>query len=881
MAEYRGRWSAENTRLRKLLRDFILRYKRNNPGKPINTKTLGDKIGEIWGLDRKKGQYPTHKLSNLRRNSPELFAGIKVVESPHASFNLNTWSSHEGVRNSLKSFIDRFKKNNPREPIGTKTLANKVKEIWKLKDDLVSSKKLSSLRKYNPEIFAGLTVLDSRITFSPANELYRENATFREFFKDNFPERKWEELKEQSGLKGRSLKKTAYENYLRHVERKKVIPKNYIRLDAFAKEMGLNPNTLKTQRSSNTAVNKILEDLFDSKTFGKDVYYKTPTEETKATFKKLYRDVILESRKVMTLKKQTGSVAPIKAIYKELLRDVNATPHELAEAIYGNSKATTLRNIGNDASKLTEVLTGSRHIPGFKFPSMVVTQDILANILTPGSTFFNYGNNERRNAMMRERDELLKTRGDKLKQLRTKLLVPGKHLDETMGLAATYKRAPGYSELAQSIDPAINMLKGNTIDAEFSRLFEKVLAGKEGSGTFRGTKYNNLREHINLFNKASRDFQKAHGVDTPLVEYQPNKKLLAKDFVKNFKYLSPEAAVNVQELADKGIALKSKAMPMGEMVKRLFNSINTSSLSEKKRVAIAFGCRGAAEGGRIGYALGSATMNCINAKLTNDPVQSSMKLKATEGIGKVRGAATNFLKLLGRGGLKAAPLAALAAVGAAAEPLVKQFISDDPNTYLTNENQMKGMLLATIEGETPKVDEEILKWQTPALGAATAAGAIPGAGEVYRSRRGLPPNIPGKYGAANKFIGPMEKGVGPARAALGIKGVLGKALGASFSPLAVAATLPMTIAAQKSGGTDYSDIATDPLNWMGPAFASTGAEMATRGIKNPMLLKALRMGMSPRTLSLVSRRFGLPGLAISAGMWGYDKWKNRSINDED
>jgi len=39
--------------------------------------------------------------------------------------------------------------------------------------------------------------------------------------------------------------------------------------------------------------------------------------------------------------------------------------------------------------------------------------------------------------------------------------------------------------------------------------------------------------------------------------------------------------------------------------------------------------------------------------------------------------------------------------------------------------------------------------------------------------------------------------------------------------------------------------------------------------------------MSPRTLSLVSRRFGLPGLAVSAGMWGYDKWKNRSVNDED
>ena len=222
--------------------------------------------------------------------------------------------------------------------------------------------------------------------------------------------------------------------------------------------------------------------------------------------------------------------------------------------------------------------------------------------------------------------------------------------------------------------------------------------------------------------------------------------------------------------------------------------------------------------------------------------------------------------------MKAAPFAALAAVGAGVEPLVKKFIADDPDTYLTNENQMKGMLLATIEGETPKVDEEILKYEIPTLGAATAAGAIPGAREVYRTRQGIPPN---------KFVGPMQKGVGPVRAALGIKGVLGKALGASFSPLAVAATLPIKVAAQKEGGTDLGDIATDPMNWMGPAFASTGAEMATKGIKNPMVLKALRLGMSPRALRLVSSRFGLPGLMITGGMWGYDKWKNRSVNDED
>ena len=171
---------------------------------------------------------------------------------------------------------------------------------------------------------------------------------------------------------------------------------------------------------------------------------------------------------------------------------------------------------------------------------------------------------------------------------------------------------------------------------------------------------------------------------------------------------------------------------------------------------------------------------------------------------------------------------------------------------------MKGMLLATIEGETPKVDEELLKWQYPGM-AASAAAAIPGSSALMKARK--------------------AKGFGTPRAALG---PVGKFLAGTFSPLGVAATLPISIAAQRKGGTEWGDIATDPLNWMAPAFASTGARMATRGMApTGILAKALRMGMSPRTLSLVSRRFGMPGLAISAGMWGYDKWKNRSVNDED
>jgi hypothetical protein len=252
---------------------------------------------------------------------------------------------------------------------------------------------------------------------------------------------------------------------------------------------------------------------------------------------------------------------------------------------------------------------------------------------------------------------------------------------------------------------------------------------------------------------------------------------------------------------------------------------------------------------RVGCADG-----CLAAVAKNEPGKITRVLETLPA--KARG----FLSLLGRGGLKVAPYAAIAAIGAAAEPLVKQFRNDDPSTYMTDVDQQKGVLLSLVEQETPKVDEEILKWQYPGQ-IAGAAAAVPGSKAVYRARK-----LPFKERAA----------MGPVRAALG---PVGKVLAGTFSPLAVAASLPIGIAAQRKGGTDWSDIATDPLNWVGPAFAGAGAEMATKGVRNPLLLKALRLGMSPGALRIGSRFLGLPGLALTAGLWGYDKWKNRDRDD--
>ena len=163
-----------------------------------------------------------------------------------------------------------------------------------------------------------------------------------------------------------------------------------------------------------------------------------------------------------------------------------------------------------------------------------------------------------------------------------------------------------------------------------------------------------------------------------------------------------------------------------------------------------------------------------------------------------------------------------------------------------------------VEAETPKVDQEILKWQYPGM-AGAAAAAIPGSSAMMKARK--------------------AKGFGLPRQALG---PVGKFLAGTFSPLGIAATLPISVAAQVKGGSEIEDIATDPFNWLAPAFASSGARMATRGMApTGILAKAIRMGMSPATLRAGSRFLGMPGLALSAGLTGYDWWKNRGKDKDD
>ena len=71
-----------------------------------------------------------------------------------------------------------------------------------------------------------------------------------------------------------------------------------------------------------------------------------------------------------------------------------------------------------------------------------------------------------------------------------------------------------------------------------------------------------------------------------------------------------------------------------------------------------------------------------------------------------------------------------------------------------------------------------------------------------------------------------------------------------------------------------AEIATNPLNYLGPAFAGSLSKEATR-FAGPKISNIMRLGISPTALKTVSRRFGLPGLGISAGISAYEMYQNK------
>ena len=237
---------------------------------------------------------------------------------------------------------------------------------------------------------------------------------------------------------------------------------------------------------------------------------------------------------------------------------------------------------------------------------------------------------------------------------------------------------------------------------------------------------------------------------------------------------------------------------------------------------------------------------CVE-RVAQEPEKFANKFKnltAESGpLARIKNASINFLKSPG-----VKTFGAGAAIGTAVG-LVKEFRNDDPTTYLSNEDQQKSMLVDMV---TQPISEDmtrpdILDYQLPAVGASLAASTALGAPSTIKASR-------------SRGLGVEKKGL------IRTGGrVLGRGLGIAASPGVLAPLAALDITRQVSEGDSLEDIATDPLNYLYPAFADQTPKI-TRGLPSTFR-KFARLGLSKPALRLLSRA-GIGGFAASAAIQG-------------
>ena len=277
-------------------------------------------------------------------------------------------------------------------------------------------------------------------------------------------------------------------------------------------------------------------------------------------------------------------------------------------------------------------------------------------------------------------------------------------------------------------------------------------------------------------------------------------------------------------------------------------------------------------------ALGGSIDSCVET-IKKDPVGSAEKINNiktnNKSIQELKGVAQRVLNVLPKTGTVGKVAVGTAGVGLALSGL--RFNPEKGEIVTTNNDKKadQNQILEYVKDNPLKV--------AAGTSLGFAAEEIPGA---YRTARGVGER------------GPLPKGKGRIRSALGISGALRPVLTTFGTPLVTGLFEGAIGAKRLEDGETMTDVLTDPL---GPALGVSLMEPLSKlsgvvrdapkrtmleGAKNYFNLsnvgaarpgitgQILRMGMSPRTIAGASRFLGLPGVVLGAGLAGYDAYKN-------
>ena len=279
---------------------------------------------------------------------------------------------------------------------------------------------------------------------------------------------------------------------------------------------------------------------------------------------KPYKNKIIKTPAAERIEKSRGAFFKkrkpfIQAIADAFIADPDATPEEIAEAMYGTKN---FRN-ATSAQKLDYLKEMSRNVEQFvevygnpKTPKPITKDlksipvkklgDILDNIARNASAF-GYGQTAVTNLQFQIADASRNFPPRTSQRLRESLQQKNFEVDEVVGRAATYQRAPGYIEATQVIPKKINKLKGQRLDNKFSKVFGEALEGN----------FKNVDE----YNTFAKKFGKQNKIDVPIIRIGSG--LNPKDYINYFDQFSPAAQKNITEIAkNKNLVVETRSKPL-------------------------------------------------------------------------------------------------------------------------------------------------------------------------------------------------------------------------------------------------------------------------------------------------------------------------------